>query len=56
VSEYLRFAGRIKGVARRALPAALDRVIGQCGLGEVRARLIGNLSKGFRQRVGLAQA
>jgi len=56
VSEYLRFTGRLKGVTRRALPAALDRVIGQCGLGEVRRRLIGNLSKGFRQRVGLAQA
>lgn len=56
VSEYLRFTGRIKGVPRRALSAALDRVIGQCGLGEVRRRLIGNLSKGFRQRVGLAQA
>ncbi len=56
VSEYLRFTGRIKGVSRRALPAALDRVIGQCGLGDVRRRLIGNLSKGYRQRVGLAQA
>jgi ABC-2 type transport system ATP-binding protein len=56
VLEYLRFAGRIKGVSRRSLPAALDRVVGQCGLGEVRRRLIGNLSKGFRQRVGLAQA
>lgn len=56
VLEYLRFAGRIKGVSRRALPAALDRVVGQCGLGEVRRRLIGNLSKGYRQRVGLAQA
>jgi ABC-2 type transport system ATP-binding protein len=54
--EYLRFAGRIKGLSRRALPAALDRVVEQCGLGEVRRRLIGNLSKGFRQRVGLAQA
>lgn len=56
VSEYLRFAGRIKGVPPRALTAALDRVVGQCGLGDVRRRLIGNLSKGYRQRVGLAQA
>lgn len=56
VTEYLRFVGRIKGVTGRALPAALDRVVGSCGLGEVRFRLIGNLSKGYRQRVGLAQA
>lgn len=56
VTEYLRFAARIKGVARRSVPAAVDRVVGQCGLGDVRRRLIGNLSKGYRQRVGLAQA
>jgi ABC-2 type transport system ATP-binding protein len=56
VSEYLRFTARIKGVARRSVPGAVDRVVGQCGLGEVRRRLIGNLSKGYRQRVGLAQA
>ncbi len=34
----------------------MDSVVGRCGLGEVRHRLIGNLSRGFRQRVGLAQA
>jgi ABC-2 type transport system ATP-binding protein len=56
VSEYLRFTARIKGVARRAISSALDRVLGQCGLGDVRGRLIGNLSKGYRQRVGIAQA
>jgi ABC-2 type transport system ATP-binding protein len=56
VSEYLRFTARIKGVSRRTIPVALDRVLGQCGLGDVRGRLIGNLSKGYRQRVGIAQA
>ena len=56
VSEYLRFVGRIKGLARRALSAAVDRVLASCGLADVRGRLIGNLSKGYRQRVGLAQA
>ncbi len=56
VSEYLRFTARIKGVSRRTIPAALDRVLGQCGLGDVRGRLIANLSKGYRQRVGIAQA
>ena len=56
VSEYLRFVGRIKGLARRALSAAVDRVLASCGLADVRGRRIGNLSKGYRQRVGLAQA
>ncbi|MEO6667338.1 MAG: ATP-binding cassette domain-containing protein [Nitrospiria bacterium] len=56
VTEYLRFVGRLKGVAGRGLSTALDRVVGACGLGDVRRRLIGNLSKGYRQRVGLAQA
>ncbi|HET8761532.1 MAG TPA: ATP-binding cassette domain-containing protein [Nitrospiria bacterium] len=56
VLEYLRFTARIKGVPRRAVSAGVDRVLGQCGLGDVRGRLIGNLSKGYRQRVGLAQA
>src|SRR3989338_7095390 len=56
VSESLRFVGRIKGLARRALSAAVDRVLASCGLADVRGRRIGNLSKGYRQRVGLAQA
>ncbi|MBN2496558.1 MAG: ATP-binding cassette domain-containing protein [Deltaproteobacteria bacterium] len=53
---YLRFAGRIKGLRGRRLRAALQRSIDACGIGEVTGRLLGNLSKGFRQRVGLAQA
>jgi len=56
VVEYLRFVGRIKGLSRRALAPSVDRVVGSCGLGDVRGRLINNLSKGYRQRVGLAQA
>ena len=56
VTEYLTFVGRIKGMASRALARRLSRVIDQLSLGEVRGRLIGNLSKGFRQRVGFAQA
>jgi ABC-2 type transport system ATP-binding protein len=56
VSEYLRFVGRLKALPRGSLRSAVDRVVGACGLGEVRGRLIGNLSKGYRQRVGLAQA
>jgi gliding motility-associated transport system ATP-binding protein len=56
VTEYLKFVGRIKGIPRPKLPASLDRVVEQTGLKDVRGRLVGNLSRGFRQRVGLAQA
>ena len=53
---YLRFVARLKGMARADLAGALDRVLETCGLVGVRDRLLGHLSKGFRQRVGLAQA
>jgi ABC-2 type transport system ATP-binding protein len=56
VTEYLRFVGSLKGVSRAELPSALSRALERCSLTEVRGRLIGNLSRGFRQRVGLAQA
>lgn len=56
VVSYLEFVGRIKGVSRSALPDAVDRAVRRCGLTEVRRRVLGHLSKGFRQRVGLAQA
>ena len=56
VVSYLEFAGRIKGLSRSALPDAVDRVLHRCGLTEVTRRVLGHLSKGFRQRVGLAQA
>jgi ABC-2 type transport system ATP-binding protein len=54
VAEYLGFAARLHAVAN--VRAAVDRAIERCALGDVRRRLIGALSKGFRQRVGLAQA
>jgi ABC-2 type transport system ATP-binding protein len=56
VTSYLEFVGRIKGLSRAALPEATDRVLQRCGLTEVTRRVLGHLSKGFRQRVGLAQA
>ncbi len=56
VTEYLTFVGRIKGVAPAHLPTALSQVMERLSLGEVRGRLIANLSRGFQQRVGLAQA
>lgn len=56
VVEYLRFVGTIKGVTSRRLPEALDSVLERCGLTDVRRKLCGHLSRGYRQRVGLAQA
>jgi len=56
VSEYLAFVGRIKGVSRRDLKTRLDGIIERCAVTDVRNRQIGKLSKGYRQRVGLAQA
>ena len=53
---YLRFVARIKGMPKAAIEDAIDRVVKLCGLTTVRDRLLGHLSKGFRQRVGLAQA
>jgi ABC-2 type transport system ATP-binding protein len=56
VQEYLRFRARLKGVARSQVGARLDYVMGRCGIGDVRGRIIDHLSKGYRQRVGLAEA
>lgn len=56
VDEYLRFVGRLRGLTGPMLTAALSREIERLGLGPVQRRLIGNLSRGYRQRVGLAQA
>ena len=56
VDEYLEFAAALHGVAKKDRAAALQRAKQSCGLTEVSRRLIGNLSKGYQQRVGLAQA
>jgi ABC-2 type transport system ATP-binding protein len=56
VVPYLRFAAKLRGVRRAALDEALDRVIEACTLRSVTDRMLGHLSKGYRQRVGLAQA
>ncbi|NLY74611.1 MAG: ABC transporter ATP-binding protein [Firmicutes bacterium] len=56
VLDYLKFAARLKGVKKRELNAETNRVMELTGLEQVRRQLIGSLSKGFRQRVGLAQA
>ena len=56
VTEYLTFVGRIKGMGAEDLRSGLDRVTERLALGDVRHRLIANLSRGYQQRVGLAQA
>lgn len=56
VGEYLRYRANIKRVSSRHRRKRVERVLEQCDLGEVEKRLIGKLSKGFRQRVGIADA
>lgn len=56
VREYLRFRARLKGLGRRQTRERVSTVIDQCDLGDVQKRIIGQLSKGYKQRVGLADA
>src|SRR5215813_2111588 len=56
VIEYLTFVGRLKGIPAGDIGRRVDEVMGRCAVGDVRDKLIGKLSKGYRQRVGLAQA
>jgi ABC-2 type transport system ATP-binding protein len=56
VAEYLKFRARLKGVRGRRLRERASRVMEQCGLTEVSRKLIAHLSKGFRQRVGIADS
>ena len=56
VESYLRFVARLKGVEKGRLSQMVERAIEKTDLGNVRKRLIQNLSKGYRQRVGISQA
>jgi len=56
VTEYLRFCGRLHLITKSQLSRVCDSAIERCGLGDVKQRLIRNLSKGYQQRVGIAQA
>jgi ABC-2 type transport system ATP-binding protein len=56
VTEYLTFVGKLKGISSGDIRRRIDEVTGRCAIGEVRTKLIGKLSRGYRQRVGLAQA
>ncbi|MBU6374895.1 MAG: ATP-binding cassette domain-containing protein [Bdellovibrionales bacterium] len=56
VEDYLRFAARLHGVPKNQIKTCVSSAIEKTNIGDVRKRLIGNLSKGYRQRVGIAQA
>lgn len=56
VQDYLTFVAKLKGVAANRVKTLVNEALDKTTLQEVRKRLIGNLSKGFKQRVGLAQA
>jgi len=56
VREYLKFRARIKGLTWRSSRERVNTVMEQCGLTDVSRRIVGQLSKGYKQRVGLADA
>jgi ABC-2 type transport system ATP-binding protein len=56
VREYLKFRASLKGLKRSRARDRIDTVLNQCGLTDVHRRIIGQLSKGYQQRVGLADA
>jgi ABC-2 type transport system ATP-binding protein len=56
VHEYLHFVARLKGVPKSETPGRVQQVSERCNITDVRTKLISKLSKGYRQRVGLAQA
>ncbi len=56
INEYLHYRGRLKEIRRERLRTRLDEVLERCDLQRIRHRIIGKLSKGMRQRVGIAEA
>ena len=56
VREYLKFAARLKDIPAKQQPVQIDKVLEECGLQDVQYKSIGILSKGYEQRVGIAQA
>jgi ABC-2 type transport system ATP-binding protein len=56
IAEYLSFVGQLKGLSGTELRSRVDYVCERCAVADVRNKIIGKLSKGYRQRVGLAQA
>jgi len=55
-AEYLAFVGSLKGLSGSELTKRVEYVLERCSVADVRDKLLGKLSKGYRQRVGLAQA
>jgi ABC-2 type transport system ATP-binding protein len=56
VIDYLRFCAELQGIEKPFIQGSIKRMIGECGLNDEKHKKIGELSKGYRQRVGLAQA
>ena len=56
VREYLTFVGKLKGMSTSSLATRVGEVAERCAIADVQSKLLGKLSKGYRQRVGLAQA
>lgn len=56
VQEFLHYCARLHGIAKNSVTDAVNRAKERCGLGDVADRLIANLSKGYQQRIGIAQA
>ena len=56
VREHLRFRARLRGLPRKEQQRSMDRVVETCGLADVHRRIVGQLSRGYRQRLGLADA
>ncbi len=56
VKEYLELVAKLKGVGQKSIRTSIDRSVESCGLGQVAGQAIGTLSKGYQQRVGIAQA
>jgi ABC-2 type transport system ATP-binding protein len=56
VQDYLKFVAEIRDIGKKSIKGRVNHVLEQCQLEHVRKRLIGNLSKGYQQRVGIAQA
>ena len=56
IREYLTFCGGLRNIAPRRLRSAVEEAMARCGLTSMQRRLISNLSGGYRQRVGIAQA
>lgn len=56
VSQYLTYVARMKGVNRQEIRSEVGRVMATCGIDTVRSQIVGSLSKGYRQRIGIAQA